>query len=79
MLANDRDGLGGGDVVARCPVFLAWGYVEVLLDQLLPPRQPIASAHGEIMADRTETNQSQAVKLTILSMTSMREQQSRHE
>ncbi len=53
VLADDRDILGGGDVVAGTSFFIARDAVEVLLDNLLSPRQPVASAHDQIMADRT--------------------------
>jgi hypothetical protein len=38
-------GLGGRDIVAWNPVFLARGGVEIFLDKLFPPRQSLASAH----------------------------------
>ena len=38
-------GLGGRDIVAWNPVFLARGGVEIFLDKLFPPRQSVASAH----------------------------------
>jgi hypothetical protein len=53
VLADDWDWLGRSDVVAGVPVSFARNDFEVLFDHLLPPRQSIASAHGEIMADRT--------------------------
>ena len=37
---------------ARSPVVFARDGVEILFDDLLPPRQSIAPAHEEIMADR---------------------------
>ncbi len=51
MLADDRDWLGRRDVVARRPVVLPIGSLEVFLDDLLPPRESVATAHGKIMAD----------------------------
>jgi hypothetical protein len=50
ILANDRYRLGWCDVVPWSPVFLAGHAVEVFLDDLFPSRQPIAPAHGKIMA-----------------------------
>jgi len=47
MLANDRDGLSRGDVVSRIPILFA-GSVEVLFNNLLPPRRPVSSAHREV-------------------------------
>src|ERR1700730_10609195 len=47
-----RNGLRWADVVARTPVFFTGDAVEVLFNKLLSPRQSIASAHVEIMADR---------------------------
>ena len=44
MLANDWDRLCRGDVVARAPFFIARDCVEVFLDDMLPPRQPVAPA-----------------------------------
>jgi hypothetical protein len=38
MLEDDRDGLRGGNVVARCPLILGWRGVEVFLDELFSPR-----------------------------------------
>ena len=49
-LADDWDGLGGGNVVTRAPVFRE-DAIEVLFKNLLSPRQTIAPTHGEIMAD----------------------------
>ena len=49
MLADDRDRLGWSDIVARIPVILPRGAVEVLLDKLLPPRQAVSSAHLQIL------------------------------
>jgi len=56
ILANDWDRLGGGNVVARNPVFVPRGAVEIFLDKLLPSRQSVASAHGGIMADSEGSN-----------------------
>jgi hypothetical protein len=53
ILANDGDRLGGGNVVAGIPVFIIRDGGEVLFEKLLSPRQPIAPAHGEIMADQS--------------------------
>jgi hypothetical protein len=60
MLANDRDGLGWGNVVAGSPVwFLFVGTaIEIFLDDLLPSRKSVAPAHGEIMADSPVFNES---------------------
>jgi len=38
--------LGGSDVVARAPFFFTGDAVEVLLDDLFPSRQSVASAHS---------------------------------
>jgi hypothetical protein len=43
MLANDRDGLSRGDVVAGIPILFA-GSIEVLFNNLLPPRSSVPSA-----------------------------------
>src|ERR1017187_1283046 len=43
---------GIGWVEPGTPVRLVGNAVEIFLDNLLSPRQSIASAHGEIMADR---------------------------
>src|ERR1019366_3330445 len=53
ILADDCDRLGRRDVVPRAPVWFVGNAVEIFLDNLLSPRQSIASAHGEIMADRS--------------------------
>jgi hypothetical protein len=37
ILADHRDWLGGGDVVARVPVWFVGNAIEVLLDKLFPP------------------------------------------
>ncbi len=52
ILANDRNRLSGGNVVARIPVFLARRTGKMLLNNLLSPGKSIAPAHWEIMADR---------------------------
>jgi hypothetical protein len=44
MLANNRNGLSRGDVVTRIPILFA-GSVEVLFNDLLPPRSSVPSAH----------------------------------
>lgn len=51
MLADHRDGLSWGDVVPWRPVVLPIGGVEAFLNDLLPPRQPVTTAHAEIMTD----------------------------
>ena len=51
MLPDDRDRLSGRNVVARGPVFVSRDTIEVRLQNLLSPRQPIAPTHNEIMAD----------------------------
>src|SRR6266403_925918 len=53
MLADDRYRLSGSNVVTRSPVFISRDTIEVLLKNLLSPRQPIAPAHNEIMADES--------------------------
>jgi hypothetical protein len=52
MLADHRDWLGRGDIVPRTPMILPIRSVEVFLDDLLPPRQLVPTAHGEIISDR---------------------------
>jgi hypothetical protein len=52
MLPNYGYGLGWSDVVARIPVIIPRSSLEILLDDLLPLREPIPSADWEIMADR---------------------------
>jgi hypothetical protein len=54
VLANDRDGLGRGNVEARIPIFLPRDAIEVLFNDLLSPRQSITAAHWKIMADRQD-------------------------
>src|SRR2546427_12254726 len=46
ILANHRDRLGRSNVVARRPVFFHRGTVEVLLNNLLPPRESVPPARG---------------------------------
>jgi hypothetical protein len=53
MLSDHRNGLSRGDVVVRSPLFFAGNGVEILFDNLLSPRQSVAPAHEEIMADRS--------------------------
>ena len=57
MLPHDRNGLCRGDVEAWRPIVLPIGSVEVLLDDLLPPRESIATAHEENY-DRSRPTQS---------------------
>jgi hypothetical protein len=45
--ADDRDGLGGGNVVARIPVWFVSAVIEILFDHLLSPREPVAPHMGE--------------------------------
>ena len=59
MLANDGNGLRGSDVVARNPILLVRGAIEVFLDNLLPAGKTVASAHGEIMADEAYSSEIQ--------------------
>ena len=54
-LITGRDGVGGRDIVARVPVLVPSGSVEIFLDDLLPPREPVATAHAEIMAEALRT------------------------
>jgi hypothetical protein len=44
MLANNRNRLSRGDVVAGIPILFA-GSIEVLFNNLLPPRSSVPSAH----------------------------------
>lgn len=44
MLTYDRDSLTWGNVVSGTPVLFA-ASLEVLFNELLPPREPITSAH----------------------------------
>jgi hypothetical protein len=48
MLTDDRDGLGGSDVVSRAPVFLARDGIEVFLNDLLYPRESSARHIGRL-------------------------------
>jgi hypothetical protein len=50
VLPDNRNLLGRRDIVARTPIVIPRGSLEVLLDDLLPPRQSVASAHLKIMA-----------------------------
>jgi hypothetical protein len=43
----------------KSPVFNIRDGIEVLLDDLLSPRQSVAAAHGEIIADRASVQHSQ--------------------
>jgi len=52
MLTDDWDWLGRGDIVPRTPIILPISSVEVFLDDLLPPRQSVPTAHGRIIADQ---------------------------
>jgi hypothetical protein len=52
MLADDRNGLGGGDVEPGAPVLIPRSGAEILLNNLLSPRKFVATAHKGIMADR---------------------------
>ena len=52
MLADDGHGLCRGDVEARTPVGFVGNAIEIFFDNLLPPRQSIAAAHEEIIANR---------------------------
>ena len=52
MLADDGNGLCGRNVVTGLPIVIPRRSVEILLDDLLSPRQSVASALREIMADR---------------------------
>jgi hypothetical protein len=52
ILADDGDRLGWGYVEARSPVRFVGTAIEIFLDKLLPPRQPVTPAHNdEIIAD----------------------------
>jgi len=46
MLANNRNRLSRGDVVAGIPVVFA-GSIEVIFDNFLPPRNSVPSTHIE--------------------------------
>ena len=52
MLTNDRNRLGGRDVVARVPIIVPRGAVEIFLNNLFSTRKSVTPAHWEIMADR---------------------------
>jgi hypothetical protein len=54
ILANEWDGLGGSNVVPRIPVFISRDGSEVFLNDLLSPRQSVAPAHEELMAESVE-------------------------
>lgn len=54
MLPHDRNGLCRSDVVPRRPVVSPIGSVKLFLDDLLPSRKSVASAHGSIiLVDRS--------------------------
>ena len=44
MLANNRNRLSRGDVISGIPILFA-GSIEVLFNNLLPPRSSVPSAH----------------------------------
>ncbi len=48
ILADDGDRLCRSDVIAWAPVLFAGYNVKVLLDDLLTPRESVATAHEEI-------------------------------
>jgi hypothetical protein len=52
-LADDRDRLGRGDVKARSLVVVPRGSVEILFNDLFSSGESEATAHQEIMADRS--------------------------
>ena len=54
ILANYRNRLGGSEVVARNPIVLPDGGIEIFFDQLLSTRKSVAPAHWEIMADEAD-------------------------
>ena len=57
VLANNGDGLGGRNIEAGIPFWVVGnGSVEELFNDLLPPRQLVAPAHGGIMADWSHLN-----------------------
>jgi hypothetical protein len=58
MLANDRDRLSRGDVVTGIPILFA-GSIEVLFDDLLPPRRPVPSAHRGVSLSQDAPEQRQ--------------------
>src|SRR5438132_7984303 len=53
MLSDHGNGLSWSNIEPRVPVLVPRGTTEVLLNDLLPPRQSVAPAHWEIMAHRT--------------------------
>ncbi len=57
ILADDRDGLGGSNIVARTPILFPRDGSEVLFNDLLSPRKSIAPAHKMIMADWMSVSQ----------------------
>jgi hypothetical protein len=57
ILTDDWDGLRGSDVEAGTPVWFVGRAVKVLFDNLLSSGESVASAHGEIMADRMSDRQ----------------------
>jgi len=56
MLPDHRDWLRGRDVVARVPIVIPGGALEILFDDLFSPRKSVATAHWEIMADNVATH-----------------------
>jgi len=48
MLANNRNRLSRGNVVAGTPILFA-GSIEVLFNNLLPPRRSVPSAHRGVL------------------------------
>ena len=52
VLADHRNSLRGGDIVAGSPVLIPRWALEMFLDDLLPSRQSITSAHKRIISDR---------------------------
>ncbi len=61
MLADDRDGLRGGDVIAWHPVIVVGKNVEVFGDDLLTARESVTAAHRVIMPDRMGVHEGGAV------------------
>ena len=47
MLANHRNRLSRGDVIPGIPILFA-GSIEVLFNNLLPPRSSVPSAHRRV-------------------------------
>jgi hypothetical protein len=45
ILPDDGNRLSGSNVIARSPVVFARDAVQILFDNLFPPRQSIATAH----------------------------------